>query len=54
LKLLIGNFILMKPFLEAQQNTMKRIDSIVEKTIFFDRYSNQLNKYLNKVILRLY
>jgi Fic family protein len=40
--------------LEAQQDTLKRIDFIVEKTKFFDRYSSQLNERQNKVILRLF
>jgi len=40
--------------LEAQEDTLKRIDFIVEKTKFFDRYSSQLNERQNKVILRLF
>ncbi|AUC81782.1 Fic family protein [Lacinutrix sp. Bg11-31] len=40
--------------LEAQQDTLKRIDFIVEKIKFLDRYSNQLNKRQHKVILRLF
>ncbi len=40
--------------LEAQQDTLKRIDFIVEKTKFFDRYSNQLNERQKKVTLRLF
>ena len=40
--------------LEAQQDTLKRIDFIVEKTKFFDRYSSQLNERQHKVILRLF
>jgi Fic family protein len=40
--------------LEAQQNTLKRIDFIVEKTKFFDRFSNQLNTRQQKVIVRIF
>ena len=40
--------------LEAQQNTLKSIDFIVEKTKFFDRYKSELNDRQYKVILRLF
>ena len=40
--------------LEAQQDTLKRIDFIVEKTRFFDRFTGQLNERQHKVILRLF
>lgn len=40
--------------LEAQQDALKRIDFIVEKTKFFDRYASQLNERQNKVIQRLF
>ena len=40
--------------LEAQQNTLKLVDFILEKTKFLDRYSNQLNPRQYKVILRLF
>jgi Fic family protein len=40
--------------LEAQQDTLKRIDFIVEKAKFLDRYSNQINPRQYKVILRLF
>ncbi len=40
--------------LEAQQNTLKRIDFIIEKTKFFDSYKGQLNKRQLKVITRLF
>ncbi|MFC2109942.1 Fic family protein [Bacteroidota bacterium] len=40
--------------LEAQQNTLKRIDFIVEKTKFFDRHSSQLNERQLKVVTRLF
>jgi Fic family protein len=40
--------------LEAQQDVLKRIDFIVEKTRFFDRFTGQLNERQHKVILRLF
>lgn len=40
--------------LEAQQNTIKRIDFIIDKTRFFDRFRNQLNERQLKVITRLF
>jgi Fic family protein len=40
--------------LEAQQDTLKRIDFIVEKTKFFERYKTQLNERQNRVVLRLF
>lgn len=43
-----------KTILDAQQDTLKRIDFIVEKTKFFDRHKSQLNERQLKVILRLF
>ena len=40
--------------LKAQENTLKRIDYLIEKTKFFDRYSSQLNERQIKVIKRLF
>ena len=40
--------------LKAQENTLKRIDYLVEKTKFFDRYLSQLNERQFKVIKRLF
>ena len=40
--------------LNAQQNTLKRVDFIVEKAKFFERYKNQLNERQYKVSLRIF
>ena len=40
--------------LKAQENTLKRIDYLIEKTKFFDRHSSQLNERQLKVIKRLF
>lgn len=40
--------------LEAQQDTLKRIDFIVEKTKFFERYKTKLNERQHSVVLRLF
>ncbi|MFV0265883.1 MAG: Fic family protein [Draconibacterium sp.] len=40
--------------LEAQEHTLKRIDFLVEKIKFFDRYSAQLNECQLKVVKRLF
>ncbi len=40
--------------LKAQENTLKRIDYLLQKTKFFDRYSSQLNERQIKVIKRLF
>jgi Fic family protein len=40
--------------LDALEHTLKRIDFLVEKTKFFDRYSNQLNERQLKVVKRLF
>jgi Fic family protein len=40
--------------LEAQKDTLKRIDFLVEKTKFFERYKSELNERQNSVILRLF
>jgi len=40
--------------LNALQHTLNRIDFLVEKTKFFDQYSNQLNERQLKVIQRLF
>lgn len=40
--------------LEAQGQTLKRIDFLVEKTKFFDQYSKQLNERQLKVVQRLF
>ncbi len=43
-----------KTILDAQEHTLKRIDFLIEKTKFFDRYSKQLNERQLKVIKRLF
>ena len=43
-----------KTILDAQQDTLKRIDFIIEKTKFFDRFSHQLNERQLKVIKRVF
>jgi Fic family protein len=40
--------------LEAQQDTIKRIDFIIEKARFFDQYSSEINQRQLKVIQRLF
>ncbi len=40
--------------LEAQQDTLKLIDFIIEKAKFFDRYANQMNERQLKVVNRLF
>jgi Fic family protein len=40
--------------LDAQQDTLKRIDFIVEKTKFFAQYKSELNERQHKVVLRLF
>ncbi len=40
--------------LDSQQETLKRIDFLIEKTKFFDRFSAQLNKRQLKVVKRLF
>ncbi len=40
--------------LKAQEHTLKRIDFLVEKIKFFDRYSAQLNERQLKVVKRLF
>ncbi len=40
--------------LDAQENTLKRIDFLIEKTKFFDRYFSQINERQLKVIQRLF
>jgi Fic family protein len=43
-----------KTIIDAQQSTLERIDFIVEKAKFFERYKSQLNERQLKVILRLF
>ena len=43
-----------KTILEAQKNTLKRVDFIVEKTKFLDRHSHQLNARQHKVIFKIF
>jgi len=43
-----------KTILDAQENTLKQIDFIIEKTMFFDRYSTQLNDRQLTVIKRIF
>uniref|UniRef100_UPI003216DE90 Fic family protein n=1 Tax=uncultured Draconibacterium sp. TaxID=1573823 RepID=UPI003216DE90 len=43
-----------KTILEAQEHTLKRIDFLIEKTRFFDRFSFQLNERQLKVVKRLF
>ncbi len=40
--------------LNAQENTLKQIDFLIEKTKFFDRFSAQLNERQLKVVQRLF
>ena len=40
--------------LDAQEDTLKRVDFLIEKTKFFDRFSPQLNTRQLKVIQRLF
>lgn len=40
--------------LNAQQDTLKRIDFLIEKTKFFDQHSHQMNSRQLKVIKRLF
>ena len=40
--------------LDAQQNTLKQIDFLIEKTKFFDRYTTQLNDRQLRVVKRLF
>lgn len=40
--------------LDAQENTLKQIDFLIEKTKFFDRFSSQLNERQFKVVQRLF
>lgn len=43
-----------KTILEAQENTLKRVDFIVEKAKFLERYTDQLNSRQLSVILRIF
>jgi len=43
-----------KTILDAQENTLKLIDFIIEKTKFFDHYAKQLNNRQLRVIKRLF
>ena len=40
--------------LDAQDDTLKRIDFLIEKTKFFDRFSKKLNDRQLKVVIRLF
>ncbi len=40
--------------LDAQQNTLKQIDFLVEKAKFFDHFSTQINERQSKVIKRVF
>lgn len=40
--------------LDAQEHTLKRIDFLIEKIKFFDRFSSQLNERQLKVVKRLF
>ena len=40
--------------LEAQEETLKRVDFLIEKTKFFDNYAKQLNERQLKVVQRLF
>lgn len=40
--------------LNAQLDTLKRIDFIIEKTKFFDQYASEINERQSKVIQRLF
>jgi Fic family protein len=43
-----------KTILDAQDHTLKRIDFLIEKIRFFDRFSSQLNDRQLKVVKRLF
>ena len=43
-----------KTIIEAQKNTLKRVDFIIEKTKFLDRHSHQLNERQHKVIVKIF
>ena len=43
-----------RTILEAQEHTLKRIDFLIEKIQFFDRFSSQLNERQLKVVKRLF
>lgn len=43
-----------KTILEAQENTLKRVDFIVEKAKFLERYTDHLNTRQHSVILRIF
>ncbi len=43
-----------KTILDSQQNTLKQIDFLIEKTKFFDRYRTQLNDRQLKVVKRIF
>jgi len=43
-----------KTILDAQNNTLKHIDFLIEKTKFFDRYKTQLNERQLKVVKRIF
>ncbi len=43
-----------KTILQAQENTLKQLDFLIEKTKFFDTYNNQLNERQLRVIQRLF
>ncbi len=43
-----------KTILDAQEDTIKRIDFLIEKTKFFDHYTNQLNERQLRVVKRLF
>lgn len=43
-----------KTILDAQKNTLKQIDFLIEKAKFFDRFSSQMNERQLKVIQRLF
>jgi len=43
-----------KTILEAQENTLKLIDFMIEKTKFFDRFDSVMNERQRKVVKRLF
>ncbi|QMU66715.1 MAG: DUF4172 domain-containing protein [Flavobacteriaceae bacterium] len=43
-----------KTIVDAQKNTLKQIDFLIEKTKFFDRHTTQLNDRQLKVVKRLF
>ena len=43
-----------KTILDAQKDTLKRVDFLIEKTKFFDKYSSEINERQLKVVRRMF